>query len=63
MNNKNDLIVDCRLCGKKFSYYQHASRPFCSEKCRLIDLGAWLNESYSIPEKPVMEEPEDQHEE
>lgn len=24
-------------------------RPFCSERCRLIDLGAWLDEKYSIP--------------
>ena len=24
-------------------------RPFCSERCKLIDLGAWANESYRIP--------------
>lgn len=26
-------------------------RPFCSERCRLIDLGAWASESYRIPEQ------------
>lgn len=24
-------------------------RPFCSERCRLIDLGAWANEGYRVP--------------
>jgi len=24
-------------------------RPFCSERCKLIDLGAWASESYRIP--------------
>jgi endogenous inhibitor of DNA gyrase (YacG/DUF329 family) len=24
-------------------------RPFCSERCRVIDLGAWASESYRIP--------------
>jgi endogenous inhibitor of DNA gyrase (YacG/DUF329 family) len=31
-------------------------RPFCSERCRKIDLGAWANEEYRVP---VVEEPED----
>ena len=26
--------------------------PFCSERCRLIDLGGWLSESYRVPVKP-----------
>jgi endogenous inhibitor of DNA gyrase (YacG/DUF329 family) len=38
-------------------------RPFCSERCRLIDLGAWLSEQRAIPgdsvpeESPVTENP------
>jgi endogenous inhibitor of DNA gyrase (YacG/DUF329 family) len=34
-------------------------RPFCSERCKLIDLGAWANESYRVPvvEKDDDEEP------
>jgi endogenous inhibitor of DNA gyrase (YacG/DUF329 family) len=27
----------------------NSSRPFCSERCKLIDLGAWAEERYSIP--------------
>jgi uncharacterized protein len=33
-------------------------RPFCSERCRLTDLGAWATESYRIPAKPAADEGE-----
>lgn len=26
--------------------------PFCSERCRLVDLGRWIDEEYRIPEEP-----------
>ena len=34
--------------------------PFCSDRCRLIDLGRWLDESYAVPEvkKPDPDEDE-----
>lgn len=32
--------------------------PFCSERCRLIDLGRWLNEEHSLPSEPNEEEEE-----
>ncbi len=41
--------VSCPNCKKKFNYYESEFRPFCCEKCRLIDLGQWLSESYSVP--------------
>jgi endogenous inhibitor of DNA gyrase (YacG/DUF329 family) len=28
---------------------QNRYRPFCSERCKMIDLGAWANESYRVP--------------
>jgi hypothetical protein len=34
-------------------------RPFCCERCRLIDLGSWASESHRIPGKPVDETPGD----
>jgi endogenous inhibitor of DNA gyrase (YacG/DUF329 family) len=43
------LLVACPRCQKKFNYYESEFRPFCCEKCRLIDLGQWLNESYTVP--------------
>ncbi len=30
-------------------------RPFCSERCRTLDLGAWSTESYRVPEEPENE--------
>ena len=38
----------CPQCGKP---RVEAFRPFCSARCRDLDLGKWLNGSYSIPEK------------
>lgn len=54
------LSVDCPRCKKKFNYYSSEFRPFCSEKCRLIDLGQWLNESYSVPVQKLSQEESEQ---
>ena len=42
-------IVRCPQCGGN-SVWNSANkfRPFCSERCKLIDLGAWASESYKI---------------
>jgi endogenous inhibitor of DNA gyrase (YacG/DUF329 family) len=50
------LEVECPSCKKKFNYYSSTFRPFCCEKCRLIDLGQWLTESYSVPVQKLTEE-------
>ncbi len=50
------LMVVCPNCKKKFDYYTSEFRPFCNERCRLIDLGQWLNESYSVPVQKLSEE-------
>jgi uncharacterized protein len=42
--------VKCPTCGRSIEWSdQSAFRPFCSERCRLIDLGAWLTEKHAIP--------------
>jgi endogenous inhibitor of DNA gyrase (YacG/DUF329 family) len=42
--------VKCPTCGKHVEWTpQSRWRPFCSERCKLIDLGAWANASYRIP--------------
>jgi len=43
------IPVKCPRCKKEFMYYDSEFRPFCCHKCKLIDLGQWLNESYTIP--------------
>jgi endogenous inhibitor of DNA gyrase (YacG/DUF329 family) len=41
--------VKCPHCGKLTRWsQQNAFRPFCSERCKLIDLGAWASDRYSI---------------
>ncbi|MCY4523996.1 MAG: DNA gyrase inhibitor YacG [Halobacteriovoraceae bacterium] len=49
MNKKKK--IKCPTCRKTLEYYSSKYRPFCSEKCKMIDLGHWLDESYTIPEK------------
>ena len=45
------LRVDCPTCGKAVAWRPESRwRPFCSERCKLIDLGEWLNESRRIPD-------------
>jgi len=39
----------CPHCGKPSSWDDNPCRPFCSERCRLIDLGQWASERYRIP--------------
>ncbi len=43
--------VKCPQCQKECPWEANAYRPFCSERCRLIDLGKWAAEEYAIPDK------------
>jgi uncharacterized protein len=54
--------VKCPTCQRDLDWENAPFRPFCSERCRLIDLGAWLSEQRAIPgeiatpsENPVTE--------
>lgn len=42
-------LVKCPHCGKRAEYQGNEFRPFCSERCKLLDFGAWANEEYSLP--------------
>ena len=42
--------VRCPTCSGPSLYApENAYRPFCSERCRNVDLGAWASESYRVP--------------
>lgn len=42
--------VDCPTCGTKVEWSEISKfRPFCSNRCKQIDLGAWAEEKYVIP--------------
>lgn len=48
---KKPVVVSCPQCGKEVVWNSDSRyRPFCSERCKLIDLGQWANEEYRIPE-------------
>ena len=43
-------VVTCPHCGKAVEWrIENRYRPFCSERCKQIDLGAWANEEYRVP--------------
>ena len=43
------MIVSCPTCKKEVKWVEDSKwRPFCSNRCKLIDLGAWADEEYSI---------------
>ncbi|MDH5377054.1 MAG: DNA gyrase inhibitor YacG [Gammaproteobacteria bacterium] len=45
------LTVKCPTCSQTVAWLPSSKyRPFCSERCKLIDLGAWANEEYSVNE-------------
>lgn len=44
-------IVTCPTCNQAVKWTsKNLSRPFCSERCKLIDLGSWAAEEHRIPE-------------
>ena len=46
----NPRLVTCPQCGGASVYdSRNAYRPFCSRRCKLIDLGQWADEAYRIP--------------
>ncbi len=50
--------MKCPICGKPTSWKDNSFRPFCSERCKLLDFGAWANEEYKVPADEVPESEE-----
>ena len=42
----------CPTCEREFQPAESEALPFCSARCRTIDLGRWLDEGYSVPVVP-----------
>ena len=52
--------VPCPRCGAPALFApENKWRPFCSERCRLIDLGKWATESYRVPANDDQPDPDD----
>ena len=45
--------MKCPICSKPVEWKDNPFRPFCSERCKLLDLSRWVSEEYSVPGKPV----------
>lgn len=50
--------MECPICKGDFEPEISVAMPFCSERCRSIDLGRWLGEEYSLPHVPDPEDDE-----
>jgi endogenous inhibitor of DNA gyrase (YacG/DUF329 family) len=46
----------CPHCTRQVTWPDTPTYPFCSERCQLIDLGAWASGEYRIPGEPLVEE-------
>jgi hypothetical protein len=42
------IKVKCPQCKKEVRWKNNKWRPFCSERCKMIDLGTWANEEYRV---------------
>jgi endogenous inhibitor of DNA gyrase (YacG/DUF329 family) len=52
--------VPCPTCRRPALFApDNPWRPFCSERCRGVDLGAWANEQYRVANPPVQEDDDD----
>jgi endogenous inhibitor of DNA gyrase (YacG/DUF329 family) len=59
--------MKCPHCGKEIEDLKQPYRPFCSERCKLIDLGKWISGEYRVPaldkddsrEEKSMKDPEE----
>lgn len=54
------MKIFCPVCKNITTWEENPNRPFCSERCKLVDLGAWASEEYRIPTR---DEEEDQGQE
>ena len=50
------MTYHCPICKASTDSAKHPDFPFCSERCRLLDLGNWAAERYVVSE-PVVDEP------
>lgn len=51
------IQIDCPICSAPVEWSKdNPYRPFCSYRCKLIDLGAWVAEERVIPGQPLDEE-------
>jgi len=45
------MNVRCPVCGKQVKWESNSFRPFCSLRCKMIDLGRWLDGKYCVQDE------------
>jgi endogenous inhibitor of DNA gyrase (YacG/DUF329 family) len=55
-SSKGEAAKPCPICGKPST---GENRPFCSDRCRDVDLNRWLSGSYAIPVRPDEDDDEE----
>ena len=50
------MKVKCPKCGVLVQWEGNEWRPFCSKRCKLLDLGAWASEEYGVSEDQASDE-------
>ena len=53
-------VVRCPACRKPTQFADNPHRPFCSERCKVHDLGNWAAERYRIPGEAPVPDAEDE---
>jgi len=52
-------LLSCPRCGAQVAWSpENRYRPFCSERCKLIDLGDWATEKFRVPAEEDKDPPE-----
>ena len=54
--HKRQRRRQCPHCDREVTWPETTTYPFCSERCRLIDLGVWAAGDYRVPGEPATEE-------
>jgi uncharacterized protein len=50
MSKDGKRLVQCATCRRSVDFFAPPMGPFCSERCKMVDLGKWLGEEYKISE-------------
>lgn len=55
--------MKCPMCGKPVEWENNPMRPFCSERCKLIDFGKWADEEYAVASDERMKDEDESEDE
>ncbi|MBL9140189.1 MAG: DNA gyrase inhibitor YacG [Verrucomicrobiales bacterium] len=53
MSNLDSAIIRCPTCRQKGAWFASQWGPFCSQRCKWVDLGKWLDEEHRIAPEPL----------